>query len=247
MPPLSQPIDLHAYRSIVVLTGAGISVASGLRPYRGPDGLWNDPGTARYSEAETLLTDPQGLWQVWGRMRQRLLAAEPNAAHRALAAAEARLQPEQRFTLVTQNIDGLHLEAGSRQVVEYHGNVRRTRCMSERCLMPPFADAESPTGPELPRCSSCGAMLRPDIVLFGEAIPGEAHWRVGQALQDCDLFLAVGTSGTVFPAAGFARTAHYAGARTILVNLEPMIPPDPCFEEEYLGPAEELLPTLLAG
>ena len=99
----------------------------------------------------------------------------------------------------------------------------------------------------VPACPDCGSALRPDIVLFNEPLPVEAEWRVKRSLRDCDLFIAVGTSGTVSPAANFVRGAEYAGARTVLVNLTPMMPPNPYFQEEYLGKAEELLPFLLSS
>jgi NAD-dependent deacetylase len=171
-------------------------------------------------------------------------AAAPNAAHLALARAEARLRQDQRFLLVTQNVDGLHARAGSARVVELHGSVLRTRCPRDGCALEPYADVEPHGGPA-PTCPHCRAILRPDVVLFGEPLPAEGEWEVKRALRDCDLFVAIGTSGTVSPAADYVRAAEYAGARTVLVNLEPMRPPNPYFLEQHLGRAEEILPKLL--
>jgi len=238
------PIDTTRYHRIVVLTGAGVSVASGLRPYRGPGGLWEDADVEALAHADSLARDPLRTWQLFGGQRAAALRAEPNAAHRALAAWEASLRPDQQFLLVTQNVDGLHQRAGSRKVVEFHGQVLRTRCCNPACDSAPFRDEALHTE-AVPHCPVCGANQRADVVLFGEPIPPEAEWTVKRALRDCDLFIAVGTSGLVTPAANFVRGAAYAGARTILVNLEPMQPPNSAFREEVLGPAEAVLPALL--
>lgn len=239
-----QPLALERYSNIVVLTGAGVSVASGLRPYRGPGGIWEEEGVADLATPASLQDTPEKAWALFGGLRLQAGAAAPNAAHLALAAAEQRLAPDRRWTLVTQNVDGLHQQAGSRDVVELHGSVLRTRCSAASCDLQPFHDEDAHTGPA-PRCTRCGAVLRPDVVLFDEPIPVDAEWRVKRALRDCDLFLAVGTSGTVSPASSLVRGAEYAGARTILVNLEPMKPRHPAYDEEYLGRAEDILPLLL--
>jgi NAD-dependent deacetylase len=177
-------------------------------------------------------------------MRAPIASALPNAAHRALARFEASLRERQSFLLVTQNVDGLHQRAGSKKVVELHGNIGSSRCADPECELKPFPDEESHAG-GVPRCPVCSGILRPDVVLFGEAIPPFASWQAKRALRECDLFISVGTSGVVFPAADFVRSAQYAGARTIYVNLEPITPPNPAFEEIHLGKAEELLPRLL--
>jgi NAD-dependent deacetylase len=145
---------------------------------------------------------------------------------------------------VTQNVDSLHQRAGSRQVVELHGNIAITRCSREQCDLPRFVDHEAHSD-RVPCCPKCGGVLRPDVVLFGEAIPALASWHVKRALRDCDLFIAIGTSGLVTPAADYVRSAEYAGARTILVNLEKQLRRNPAFQEEYFGKAEEILPALL--
>lgn len=236
--------ELSHYRRIVFLTGAGISAASGLRTYRGPGGIWDDAEVADCSHVYTLHSQPQRTWALFGGMRGPVAAAEPNAAHWALARFEAALGPEHEFLLITQNIDGLHQRAGSRRVVELHGNVSTTRCANDDCTLVPYADTTPHVG-TVPRCPQCGAALRPDIVLFGEMLPMQALRQVQHALQDCDLFVAVGTSGTVTPAAEFVRGARHAGAHTVYLNLEPMRPRHPAFAEELIGQAETLLPRWL--
>jgi NAD-dependent deacetylase len=238
------PIDRSRYSRIVVLTGAGISAGSGLRTYRGPDGVWEEHDVERIGQASTLIERPQETWRLFGGMRAPVLAARPNAAHLALARWEAELSPEQAFLLVTQNVDGLHQCAGSTNVVEVHGNILFTRCSNAACDLERYRDGAAHLD-AVPRCPRCGGILRPDVVLFGEEIPALPGWTVKRALRDCDLFIAIGTSGLVTPAANYVRSAEYAGARTILVNLEPMARPNPAFKEQYLGKAEEVVPHLL--
>lgn len=238
-------MKLEGYANVVVLTGAGVSVASGIRPYRGPDGIWNDETLARYSHIETFRDDPLGVWRHWWKLRELALAAKPNAAHLALAAAESKIPPGGRFTLITQNVDGLHAAAGSSSLVEYHGSGLRSRCSRPSCRLPPFVDRRC-SGDEVPACPRCGAPLRPDIVLFGEPIPSAAAFAAEEALLSCDLFVAIGTSGTVWPAAAFVDAAAAAGARTVYINLRPLdyLGGSGRFDEEYLGPADELVPRL---
>jgi len=233
------------YSRIVILTGAGVSAGSGLRTYRGPNGVWEEYEVAKFGHAEALANRPEETWRLFGGRRELILAAKPNAAHLALAAWEAALAPHQEFLLVTQNVDGLHQCAGSKNVVEIHGNVMFTRCSNASCDLELYRDEQSHLN-KVPICPKCGSVLRPNVVLFGEEIPVLPSWTVKRALRDCDLFIAVGTSGLVTPAANYVRGAEYAGARTILVNLEPMAQPNPAFKEQYLGPADEVLPELLA-
>lgn len=238
-------LERSKYSRIVVLTGAGISAASGLRTYRGPDGVWEEHEVEKFGHADALAQRPQETWRLFGGMREPVLAAKPNAAHLALASWETQLAPHQEFLLVTQNVDALHQRAGSRNVVELHGNLMVTRCSNKACTLKPYRDEQTHVQ-AVPKCPVCGAVLRPDVVLFGEEIPALPSWTVKRALRDCDLFIAIGTSGLVTPAANYVRGAEYAGARTILVNLEPMAQPNPAFKEQYLGPAEKVLPALLA-
>lgn len=237
------PLDLAAYRRVVVLTGAGISVASGLPTYRGVGGLWDTVDVGRHATAAAIAADPKRVWAFFHDIRHQLAATRPNPGHLALAMAEQRLGAAQSLTVLTQNVDGLHTLAGSAWVVELHGSLHRSRCT--RCDFAREEDlATSPR--ECPSCPSCGALMRPAVVLFDEELSVDAERIAKQALRDCDLFLAVGTSGTVYPASSFVRAAEYAGARTLFVNLEPMIPKNPAFQEVILGRAEEVLPNLFA-
>ncbi|QSQ17496.1 SIR2 family NAD-dependent protein deacylase [Myxococcus landrumensis] len=242
---LRDRLGATAWRNIVVLTGAGISVASGLPTYRGPGGLWTRPEAEEVPDAAMMARDPSRVWSLFGPLRRPLQAAKPNAAHVALAQWQARSSPGRTFTLVTQNVDGLHTRAGSRDVVELHGSLLHTRCSNPECGTTPFEDPQEHL--QAPPCERCGQALRPDITLFNEPLPVDAEWAAKRALRECDLFLAVGTSGTVAPASHFVRGAKYAGAWTLLLNLTPMQPRHPDFDHEVLGRAEELLPFLLSG
>ncbi|OKH32067.1 hypothetical protein NIES2119_27295 [[Phormidium ambiguum] IAM M-71] len=239
-------IDFSRYTNIVVLTGAGISVASGLPTFRGAGSIGEESSTKKYTSVQAIEEDPAGFWHYFSHFRKTASQATPNAAHIALAHVEHQLRTDQSFTLITQNVDGLHQRAGSHNIIELHGNVHRTRCTFSDCTLEPYSEENLYTD-SLPECPLCGHLLRPDIVLFGEYLSALADWKSKRSLRECDLFLAVGTSGLVFPAANFVRSAAYVGARTIIVNLEPINPPNPYFQEEYLGRAEEILPQLLGN
>jgi NAD-dependent deacetylase len=230
---------------ILVLTGAGVSAESGLATFRGAGGLWEGHPVEQVASPEGFAADPALVWRFYARRREQAAGAVPNAAHRALAALEDRLGD--RFLLVTQNVDGLHLRAGSERVVEIHGSLWRSRC--SRCLRPPFRDASYPVEPPLPRCA-CGALLRPDIVWFGELLDPAASRRVDAFMRDAGrpggrfVFLAVGTSGNVYPAAGYVDAARRHGAETWLANLDPAANAGR-FEHVVQGPAGVVLPALL--
>jgi NAD-dependent deacetylase len=236
-------IDPSKYSGIVILTGAGISAASGIRTYRGPDGLWNDETLVRLSDGETFRTDPLDVWRFWSAARRISAAASPNAAHFALATLEWRLRSDQRLTIITQNIDGLHGRAGSSRVIEFHGSVHRTRCSNADCDLAPFGDGAL-YEESVPICPRCGSNLRPDIVLFHEMIPARNSTDALHALAACDLFVAIGTSGTVYPASKFVSWAFDRGARTVYLNLESLGEKNLYFKEEYLGRAEEIVPLI---
>ncbi|QUY43144.1 Sir2 family NAD-dependent protein deacetylase [Acaryochloris marina] len=236
-------LNLAAYSRIVILTGAGISVASGIRPFRGPNGVWNEI-SADQLNADAGQNNPSFIWQTLGAMREVVASAIPNAAHQALADLEQNWNSSQHFTLITQNIDGLHQRAGSQNVVELHGSLLETRCSNAACDAPVFADQATHID-QIPQCSICHAHQLPNVVLFEKPMPLDASWHSKKVLRDCDLFLAIGTSGTVQPAASFVRSADYVGARTILINREAPSEPNPYFHEVIVGVAEEILPTLL--
>jgi NAD-dependent deacetylase len=198
-------IDFSHYTNIVFLTGAGVSVASGIRPFRGPGGLWEEFDPAIYADRAAIEKNPLPLWQLMGSLRTQLKTAQPNPAHIKIAELESQLLPQQQFTLITQNIDGLHQRAGSRNVIEVHGSVHWTRCSNLKCGLARFLDDQSYQD-QVPLCSICHAPLRPDIVLFREPLPVEAEWRSKQSLRTCDLFIAIGTSGVVSPASNFVHS-----------------------------------------
>jgi NAD-dependent deacetylase len=233
-------MKIAQYNNIVILTGAGISVASGLQTYRGLGGLWNEHDINDYGHIDRLKDDPSKIWTLFGPLRQSISHAKPNAAHRALSELENTLQSDQKLHLITQNVDGLHTAAGSKNVIEFHGNISKTRCTNSECALEPFNDglAYEDTAPMCPLCDS---PLAPNIVLFGEQIPAFESWSAKKVLRDCDLFIAIGTSGNVYPASGFVRSADYVGAKTIYINIEPMSPPNKAFHEEVIGRAEDVL------
>ena len=228
-------MELASYRRIVVLTGAGLSQSAGLPTYRGPGGLWTDPELEELSHTDALISRRRDACTMFWRFRNSVRQVEPTAAHRALAAFEARLPAEARFLIVTQNVDSLHQRAGSRGVCEYHGTLARWRCeICAATLEPP--DGDPPV--------HCGQLMRPAAVLFGEQIPIDAELITKRALRDCDLFVAIGTSGTVWPASSFVRSAEYNGARRILLNLEIDDEMRDVFTECHAGTADELVPRL---
>jgi NAD-dependent deacetylase len=230
-------MDLAAYRNIVVLTGAGISHSAGLPTYRGSGGLWSDPELAALSDARALIERRADVCDLFWRFRGALAKAEPTPAHRALAAFEARLVPGARFLIVTQNVDGLHQRAGSRSVCEYHGSLARWRC--DAC-----GTVREPPDGTPPVC--CGERMRPDVVMFGEMIPIDAERAAKHALRDCDLFVAIGTSGTVAPASSFVRWAELNGARRVLLNLEIFGGARDLYGELEAGSSDELVPRWFA-
>ncbi len=234
-------MNIHDYSQIVLLTGAGVSAGSGLPTYRGPGGLWESADIAKLVEARNLPGSLPGLWRLYSERRQVALDAGPNPAHTAIAKLQSARPGA--VTLFTQNVDGLHQRAGSPDVHELHGSAFRTRCMNMGCTLPPFADTR--TYDTVPHCPRCGSSLRPDVVLFGETLSESVLIAAQAALVSCDLFLAAGTSGLVWPAAAFVQVASQAGAKTVLVNLEAGDAADE-FDEVILGKAEEILPGLLA-
>jgi NAD-dependent deacetylase len=235
------PIDERT--RVLVLTGAGISAESGLATFRGAGGLWDGHPVEQVASPEGFAADPELVWRFYSMRRRDAAAAEPNAAHRALAALEARIG--ERLLVATQNVDGLHGRAGSRRVAEVHGSLWRARC--SRCMRPPFADDVFPVEPPLPRCA-CGALLRPDIVWFGEMLDPAVTQRVDRFMREAGagpfVFLAVGTSGSVYPAAAYVQAARLRGARTWLANLD-RAENAGAFDHVVPGPAGLTLPRML--
>ena len=203
---------LRAAAHVCVLTGAGVSAESGVPTFRDAQtGLWARFRPEDLASPAAFEADPRRTWDWYEWRRQVVGRAEPNAGHFALAELSRRVP---RFTLVTQNVDGLHQRAGSDDVIEYHGNLFRDRCSTENEVA--ARAAVSRTG--LPECARCGALLRPDVVWFGESIPHAALQSADSAARSCDVFLSVGTSSAVYPAAALAQAALSRGARVIEVN-----------------------------
>lgn len=221
------------FTRICALTGAGISVAAGLGTFRGPDGLWRlSPEMERAMHVQLLPGNVDALWSVWGGMYEKASRSGPTVAHRALADAGA--------SVVTQNVDELHQRAGSDNVVEIHGSAGRARCLDEAfCGWTGRADEVVRTDP--PQCPRCGEPARPAVVLFGEMLDPEALGAARALAAECDLFLAVGTSGRVAPASWLAPTARAAGAYCVNVDLYPDGELDPAFHVRVVGDAQDVL------
>ena len=230
---------LRAARSLVVTTGAGMSSDSGVPTFRDAlTGLW-----ARY-DPEELATEaafrrnPARVfgWYVWRRRLVR--AAVPHAGYHALVALE-RIVPE--LVVVTQNVDGLHRRAGSSRVIELHGSLERARCSRENTVFESWDE----TGEAPPRCRACGAPLRPDVVWFGELLPPEALRAAERAARNCDLFLSIGTSNLVEPAASLPWRAAAGGAEVVVINVTMEGQRSGPGIHHLIGPAGEVLPALL--
>lgn len=239
---MGSPIRIPRDHEVLVLTGAGISAESGIQTFRDAGGLWEQHRIQDVATPEGWHRDPQLVWRFYSERRKQERECQPNGAHQALAELERRLVPGS-FTLVTQNVDSLHERAGQREVIHMHGELRKTRC--ERCDRPPFVDEALYMGPHLPRCG-CGGRLRPHIVWFGE-IPFEME-RIHRAVESCDLFVVVGSSGVVWPAAGLVQQIRYRQrqgqeVQSLYVGLER---PEnaQAFDLCRLGPAGQVLPGL---
>jgi NAD-dependent deacetylase len=254
------------FRNIVVLTGAGISADSGLATFRGADGLWEGHRVEDVATPEAYARDPALVHQFYDARRARLSEVEPNAAHRALARLDAEWPGE--LLIVTQNVDDLHERAGANRLLHMHGELAKGWCLAcgERFpwqgpMSPSTVRPEPVEGLHFSRdasegqpfdklrtngsvnaCPSCQAVgqIRPDIVWFGE-MPYEME-RIEDALRGADLFVSIGTSGAVYPAAGFVQTARYCGAHCIEINLEPS-QGSIFFDESRMGRAAELVPA----
>ena len=225
---------MRGVRNIVILTGAGISAESGLRTFRADDGLWEDHRVEDVATPQAFARDPELVQRFYDARRVNILAAEPNPAHRALAELDEAWDGE--LLIVTQNIDDLHERAGARRVLHMHGEG-----LSAWCLACDTRHRWTSTLLDGPACPACGtAALRPDIVWFGE-MPYEMD-RIFAALARADVFVSIGTSGAVYPAAGFVQQARSAGARTLELNLE-RSQGSRWFDESRLGPASELVPA----
>jgi NAD-dependent deacetylase len=243
----SERLPLDHLTSVLVLTGAGVSAESGIPTFRAAGGLWESHPVEQVASPGGFAQDPALVWRFYSERRRKASVCAPSPGHLALAALEARLGD--RFLLATQNVDGLHGRAGSERLVELHGNLFLTRC--SECSLPPFADEAEHLGPALPTCSACASkgrtsLLRPHIVWFGEMLDPGHLMRVERFMTSAKrlVFLAVGTSGAVWPAAGLVGAARARGASTWLVNAEPAENTS-LFEHFVQGPSGAVLPALL--
>ncbi len=237
-PTNTSPLHIGADEHLFVLTGAGISAESGLATFRGSGGLWNGYRVEEVATPEAWQADPELVWNFYSMRRRDALDAQPNPAHIALAEMERRMG--ERFYLCTQNVDDLHERAGSHRVHHMHGSLYQSRC--ESCEVP-FADqALYEKAVDLPRCATCGDAVRPHIVWFGE-VPLDLD-EIYRKLHRATTLLVVGTSGSVYPAAGFVQVARQRGIRTVYVGPEQPANAG-AFDEIVSGTAVEVLPSLL--
>lgn len=228
---------LGTARYVTAFTGAGISAESGVPTFRSPGGIWTKMKPEELASMDGFMRNPELVWQ-WYAERKRIMAeVHPNAGHDALARMEGLYR---RFAVVTQNIDNLHQRAGSRTVHELHGSIERNYCMT--CGQPYTNDAVLAMD-GVPACTGCGGRIRPDVVWFGEALPEDAWEASVRASEGADLFLSIGTSAVVYPAASLPVVAKRAGAVVVEINPEPT-PLTPAVDHFLQGAAGAILPAL---
>ncbi|RED17738.1 NAD-dependent deacylase [Parasphingopyxis lamellibrachiae] len=221
-------------RDIVVLTGAGISAESGVPTFRGPDGLWEGQRVEDVATPEAFQRNPDLVLNFYDQRRAKLRAVEPNPAHLALGRLDAEWKG--RLLIVTQNVDDLHERGGAKRLLHMHGELKSGWCLA--CGARHVFEGKMAGGPPCPACETSGH-VRPDIVWFGE-MPYRMD-EIDAAIATCDLFVSIGTSGAVYPAAGFVQSARHYGARTLELNLDPS-EGSIFFEESRMGRAGELVP-----
>ena len=228
---------LQETRTVCVLTGAGISAESGVPTFRGAEGLWKKFRPEELANFDAFIRNPQLVWEWYNYRRQLIETVTPNQGHIALARIE---QGVDDFTLITQNVDNLHRRAGSKHVLELHGNIMQSYCIEcgAKDDHPDFSGEN-----KVPRCKTCGGLVRPDVVWFGEMLPQHVFEEAERAAQRCSLFICVGTSAIVYPAASLPMAAKQAGAYTIEVNIE-RTEQSRIFDETILGKAGDILPSI---
>ncbi len=220
---------------VVVLTGAGISAESGVPTFRGEGGLWRQYRAVDLATPQAFARDPQLVWEFYNWRREVLAPLQPNPGHIALVKLEQKVP---QFSLITQNIDGLHARAGSRNILELHGNIWHVRCQGcgtvaeDRSVLPP-----------MPLCRDCGGLLRPHVVWFGEGLDPSILTMAYEAVQLADVMMVIGTSGTVEPAASMGMVAKGKGAYLVEINLEPT-PYTTLYHTSILGKSGEILPMI---
>jgi NAD-dependent deacetylase len=238
-PDLTQPRAWIAEAAgVAVLTGAGISAESGVPTFRGPDGLWNNYKPEELATPEAFTRDPRMVWEWYNWRREIISKAIPNPAHKALVQLEIK---KRIFTLITQNVDGLHDRAGSGKILKLHGDIWRLRCLECGANWP---DRRVPL-PKFPPHCQCGGVARPNVVWFGEPLPEGMMKEAEHAVESAQVLLVIGTSANVYPAAGLIPFAREAGAKVIEINTE-TTPYSGVADCALLGPAGEILPQILS-
>lgn len=208
---------LSKANNIAVLTGAGISAESGISTFRDPDGLWAKFNPMELASIEGFMSNPQRVWDWYQYRRKVVYEAKPNPGHYALVEME-KIFPQ--FTLITQNVDRLHQKAGSKNVIELHGNIIENHCFNCKLPYEKEIDLESGT---IPRCPKCGGLIRPSVVWFGEMLPPDALEMAEISARECEIFFSIGTSAEVFPAANLPYIAKHSGATLVEVNPNPTV------------------------
>ena len=230
--------DIVKGKKVVALTGAGMSVESGIAPFRGKGGIWEKYDPVEYAYIDVLRTDPGKTWILLSEMQKEILKSKPNPGHLSLAELE-RLGF--LSSIITQNVDGLHHEAGNKNVIEFHGNHRQAYCMECRKQI----KSEEISLETLPPRCDCGGVVRPDVVFFGEAIPPEALTKSNQETRSCKVMLVIGTSAEVQPAASLPDIAKSSGATIIEINIEETGFTDYTSDYFIKGKAGEILPKIV--
>lgn len=231
---------LHPDTRVTVITGAGVSAASGVPTFRGRDGLWKNFRPESLATAEAFERDPKLVWEWYDWRRRVLSTKQPNRAHEVLAAWSKRYRD---FRLITQNVDGLHERAGTENVIRFHGSIWEVLCWNNCRSSPGRWWDDTIPFPEIPpKCPHCGGLIRPGVVWFGEGIDPGVMRRSLEAL-DCDVFLTIGTSSLVYPAASLVHEAKRRGAFTVEMNIE-STPASGLLDLALEGPAEEILDRL---
>jgi len=234
-------LRVRAARAITVMTGAGVSAASGVPTFRGPEGLWRTFRPEDLATPEAFARDPALVWEWYSWRRVRVASCRPNAAHEVLARWSQETSRQVR--VITQNVDDLHLRAGTRNLIRLHGSLWETKCFNGCAAGVRAWRDEDVAAPDcLPRCPHCGGLARPAVVWFGESLDASNVESATQAAS-CDVFLTVGTSAVVYPAAGFARIAQARDAFTVEINLE-STPASPLVDLSIRGAAEDVLPAV---
>jgi NAD-dependent deacetylase len=231
--------DLSQAQEAIALTGAGISVESGIPDFRSATGLWSKYDPEEYASIEAFLADPRKVWEMLAEMMVLVSQATPNPGHVSLTHLE---QMAKLHAVITQNVDGLHQAAGSRHVIEFHGSSNTLSCLS--CGYGTGRESLS-LGQLPPVCPQCSSILKPDVVFFGEPIPWKAHQEAMAWARRCDLLLVIGTSAMVYPAAGIPTTAKECGAKIIEINLEPTPLTHDISDYIIQGTSGEILPQVV--